>query len=96
MSHTAVAMSGQYPCLDEYRHYRSFPCSLCAAPRCWMGAKPQSAAWSPLTPGQKHCEVCGSAYRAYGKSKYCGDVCRKKAISKQRRRRRSRVSDLIY
>ncbi len=85
-----------YPCLDENRHYRSFPCSQCWAERCIFGKKPVSKARITLAPGQKACEVCGTPYQAYGKSKYCSDECRRKAIAKQRRRRRNRVSDMIY
>ncbi len=96
MSATAGVTSISYPCLDEYRRYRSFPCSQCTAPRCWMGAKPQSRARVVLAPGQKHCEVCGTPYQAYGKSKYCSDQCRRKAVAKQRRRRRTRVGEHIY
>lgn len=87
---------GVYPCLDENRRYRAFPCSQCKAERCIFGKKPASQARVSLAPGQKACEVCGSAYQAYGKSKYCSDACRRQAIAKQRRRRRNRVSDMIF
>ena len=86
----------KYPCLDENRRYRSFPCSQCQAERCSSGKKPASEPKVQLAPGQKACEVCGSSYQAYGKSKYCSDECRRKAIAKQRKRRRNRVSDMIY
>ena len=87
---------GMYPCLDENRRYRSFPCSQCKAERCIFGKKPVSQTRVTLAPGQKACEVCGTPYQAYGKSKYCSDECRRKAIAKQRRRRRNRVSDMIF
>ncbi len=87
---------GVYPCLDEYRRYRSFPCSQCKAERCLFGKKPISQIKVTLAVGQKACEVCSAAYKAYGKSKYCSDDCRRKAIAKQRKRRRSRVSDMIF
>ena len=85
-----------FPCLDENRRYRSFPCSQCKAAKCIFGKKPASKPRVTLAAGQKACEVCGSPYQAYGKSKYCTDECRRKAIAKQRRKRRSRVSDMIF
>jgi predicted nucleic acid-binding Zn ribbon protein len=87
---------GEYPCLDEHRRYKSFPCSQCQAVTCIFGKKPASKPQVTLSPGQKACEVCGTPYQAYGKSKYCSDDCRRKAIAKQRRRRRNRVSEMIY
>lgn len=86
-----------YPCLDENRRYRSFPCSECQAPACGMGKKPERRLKVELAPGQKACERCGTPYKAYGKSKYCSDTCRKQVIAHQRKRRRSRVNDaFIY
>lgn len=85
-----------FPCIDENRRYRSFPCSQCQAERCIFGKKPAAQVRVTLAPGQKACEVCGAPYQAYGKSKYCTDECRRKAIAKQRRKRRSRISDMIF
>lgn len=85
-----------YPCLDENRRYKSFPCSQCKASGCIFGKKPVRTLTVQLSPGQKACEVCGSSYQAYGKSKYCTEDCRRKAIAKQRKRRRNRVSDMIF
>ena len=86
-----------YPCIDPVTHrYRSFPCSQCQAPKCLFGRKPKGRVAVVLAPGQKACEVCGTPYRAYGKSKYCSDECRKRAVAKQRRRRRNRASEFIY
>ncbi|MDP9382811.1 MAG: hypothetical protein M3Q29_22245 [Chloroflexota bacterium] len=87
---------GPFPCVDENRRYRSFPCSQCKAEKCVFGKKPAAKAQITLAAGQKACEVCGTAYQAYGKSKYCSDECRRKAIAKQRRKRRSKISDMIY
>ncbi len=88
MSEPAITGRIRYPCLDEYRRYRSFPCAHCNAPGCIFGKGPVSRPAAQLAPGQKACEVCGGAYQAYGKSKYCSDECRRKAITNQRRRRR--------
>lgn len=85
-----------FPCLDENRRYRAFPCSQCKAPTCIFGKKPVAKTLVTLHIGQKACEVCGGAYQAYGKSKYCSDECRRKAVAKQRRKRRSKISDMIY
>lgn len=86
----------RYPCIDELRRYRSFPCSECRAEGCWMGRKPTPrAAATPLAAGEKACEVCGAPYEVSGKRKYCTDECRKKAVAKQRKGRRSRASQYI-
>ncbi|MDP9352431.1 MAG: hypothetical protein M3P51_12970, partial [Chloroflexota bacterium] len=74
----------------------AFPCSQCKAETCLFGKKPAVKESVSLVNGQKACEVCGSAYQAYGKSKYCSDDCRRKAIAKQRRKRRNKISDMIY
>jgi predicted nucleic acid-binding Zn ribbon protein len=49
-----------------------------------------------LRPGEKACAVCFHPFKAYGKGKYCGDECRRKAIAKQRRARRRREGIGIY
>lgn len=85
----------QYPCVDEMRRYRSFPCSQCWAETCLFGKKPAVRITVQLSPGQKACEVCSNPYQAYGKSKYCTDECRRKAVAKQRKIRRKRHSDFI-
>ncbi|MDP9350035.1 MAG: hypothetical protein M3P51_00595 [Chloroflexota bacterium] len=95
MSDQVVTFPIRYPCLDEYRRYRSFPCARCQAPGCIFGQKPVSRPATRLAPGQKACEVCGSAYHSYGKSKYCSDECRRKAVARQRRKRRSPTSEFI-
>lgn len=77
-----------YPCIDEYRRYRSYPCSRCRAAGCIFGSKPRRKMQAVLLPGQKACEVCGFPYQAYGKSKHCSDGCRRKAAVGRRRRRR--------
>ncbi len=81
---------GIYLCIGEYRRYRSYLCSRCQATGCLFGSKPERRTQVKLLPGQKACQVCGSAYQAYGKSKYCSDACRRKAVARQRRRRRIR------
>ncbi len=88
MSHPVVAVPIRYPCLDEYRRYRSFSWARCPAPGCIFGQKPGSGPTTQLGSGQMACEVCGSAYQSYGKSKYCSDECRRQAMAKRRRRRR--------
>jgi predicted nucleic acid-binding Zn ribbon protein len=50
----------------------------------------------PLAPGQKACEECGTPYQAYGKSKYCSDACRRKALAERRKIRRRRQAEFIY
>ncbi len=95
MSNPVVTIPTPYPCLDLYRRYRSFPCARCKAPGCIFGKKPVSRPAAQLAPGQKACEVCGSAYQAYGKSKYCSDGCRRTAVARQRRRRSSRTGEFI-
>lgn len=79
---------GVYPCLDEMRRYRSFPCSQCKAASCWMGKKP--AGRKPqLHPGQRACEHCGSPFRATGRNRYCTETCRYNAMMQRRRARRA-------
>lgn len=75
-----------YPCLDENRRYRSFPCSQCNASRCWMGKKPPKKV-VPAS-GERICESCGDAYRASGRSRYCSHNCRLQAMYRRRRNRR--------
>ena len=77
-----------YPCLDEQRRYRSFPCSQCKASSCWMGKKP-AAAKPVLHPGQRHCGHCGTPFRATGRNRYCTETCRYQAMMKRRRARRA-------
>ena len=89
-------MGGPWPCMDENRRYKSFPCSQCKSETCIFGKKPAGKKLITLAIGQKACDVCGTAYQAYGKSKYCSDDCRRKAIAKQRRKRRNKLSDMIY
>lgn len=94
MANTVVTGArSPFPCLDEQRRYRSYPCSLCDAPRCIFGKKPAPPLPS-LGPGEKHCEVCKTPYKPYGKGKYCKDACRRQAISQQRRKRRQQVGNL--
>ena len=81
-------LSGPYPCLDEHRRYRSFPCSECRAASCWMGEKPV-AAKPALHPGQRHCEHCGTPFRPTGRGRYCAESCRYQAMMRRRRRRRA-------
>lgn len=86
---TAPVQRETYPCLDPVTHrYRSFPCSKCRASGCIFGKKPVSKVRVELGPGRKACEECGAPYQAYGKSKYCSDACRKKAMYARRKRRR--------
>ncbi len=86
-----------YPCLDPAtRRYRSFPCSQCEAEGCLFGKKPVVRAKVNLAAGQKACERCGTPYQAYGKSKYCSDECRKKALYKRRKARRQRSLEYVY
>ncbi len=86
----------KYPCMDDMRHYRSFPCSQCWAETCLFGKKPLVRVKVQLAPGQKACEACGRPYQAYGKSKYCSDACRRKALAKRRKIRRRRQLEFIY
>ncbi len=50
-----------YPCLDELRRYRSFPCSQCKAVSCWMGSKPQLRPKGGMdaATGLPICDACG-------------------------------------
>lgn len=80
-----------YPCLDEFRRYRSFPgmCGRCTAPACWMGKKPIPAAKLVLHDGQRACEHCTTPYHATGRNRYCSETCRYQAMMKRRRARRA-------
>ncbi len=78
---------GIYPCLDEFRRYRSFPCSQCSAASCWMGKKP--AVQRALHPGQRACDHCHVPFRASGRNRYCSETCRYQAMMKRRRARRA-------
>ena len=78
-----------YPCLDELRRYRSFPCERCQAPSCWMGKKPTPARKLVLHEGQRPCEHCGTPFRASGRNRYCTETCRYRAMMKRRRARRA-------
>ena len=95
MSNTVSAAPIPYPCLDEHRRYRSFPCAQCQAVRCLFGEKPARKVQVRLAPGQKACEVCGTPYQAYVKSKYCSDECRRRAVAGQRWRRRTRAGEFV-
>lgn len=86
----------KHPCLDDMRRYRSFPCSECWAETCVFGKKPVVRMKVRLAPGQKACEACGSPYQAYGKSKYCSDACRRKALAERCKIRRRRQAQFIY
>ena len=77
-----------WPCLDDNRRYRSFPCSQCKAPSCWMGKKPKPVARIPLGPGQKPCNYCSTPFRANGRTRYCSETCRYKAMMQRRKARR--------
>jgi hypothetical protein len=79
-----------YPCLDEMRRYRAFPCSRCMAPRCWMGTKP-SGPKPVLHPGQRACEDCGTPFARSGRTRYCTETCRHRAMIRRRRARRVRI-----
>ena len=76
-----------YPCLDEHRRYRSFPCSECLAPRCVFGRKPAKPE-PELAPGQRRCNHCGTPFYATGRTLYCDETCRYRAMMKRRRVRR--------
>lgn len=75
-----------YPCLDENRRYRSFPCSRCDSPNCWMGKKPASEVIA--APGERICKECGEVYPQSGRSRYCSQTCRLQAMYKRRRAKR--------
>ena len=75
-----------YPCLDELRRYRTFPCSKCEAPDCWMGRKP-STKQLVLHPGQRACGCCDTPFTAYGRTRYCSETCRYRAMMARRARR---------
>ena len=77
-----------YPCLDEYRRYRSFPCAQCTAPKCWMGKKPVSAQAVKLHAGQRACAHCSRPFHATGRNRYCSESCRHNEMLARRRRRR--------
>ncbi len=81
-----------FPCLDEFRRYRSFPCSQCTAPACWMGKKPGASRKAPLHAGQRHCDHCARPYHATGRNRYCTETCRYQAMMKRRRARRASAS----
>ncbi len=83
-----------YPCVDENRHYRSYPCSRCTAPTCLFGKKPASKV--QLQPGEKLCEECRSPFEASGRSKYCSYDCRLQAMYKRRKSRRTGDPNSIY
>ncbi len=78
-----------WPCLDEYRRYRSYPCSRCQAPTCWMGKKPSSNRKPVLHPGQIYCNFCGTPFHATGRNRYCSETCRYQAMMKRRRARKA-------
>ncbi len=78
-------MMSVYPCLDELRRYRAYPCSQCTASRCWTGVKPQAK--PALHPGQRACDHCGTPFHATGRNRYCCDTCRYNAMMKRRRAR---------
>ncbi len=78
-----------YPCLDEYRRYRSFPCTRCTAPSCWMGKKPTPLRKVVLHEGQRLCDHCSTPYHASGRNRYCTETCRYQAMMKRRRARRA-------
>jgi hypothetical protein len=79
----------EWPCLDEHRRYRSFPCSQCKAATCWRGKKPASARPITLHAGQRACDHCGIPYHASGRNRYCSETCRYDAMMKRRRARRA-------
>ena len=88
---------GAYPCLDENRRYRGFPCSRCRAEGCAFGRKPIGARPRPvLNPGERECAVCHRPFRPIGRGRYCGDPCRKEAVAKRRRDRKRREGIGIY
>ena len=88
---------GAFPCLDESRGYRSFPCSRCRAEGCAFGKKPIAARPRPvLNPGERECGSCYKPFQAYGKGRYCGDPCRKEAAAKRHRERKRREGRFIY
>lgn len=78
-----------WPCLDEFRRYRSYPCGQCQAPSCWMGKKPANTRNIVLHPGQRACEHCAVPYHATGRNRYCSESCRYQAMMKRRRARRA-------
>ncbi len=78
-------MMSVYPCLDELRRYRAFPCSQCTASHCWTGRKPKPT--PRLHPGQQACNHCGAPFTPNGRSRYCTDSCRYDAMMKRRRDR---------
>ncbi len=79
-----------YPCLDEMRRYRSFPCSECQAPTCVFGKKPKRKV--ELEPGQKRCQMCQEPFwpgsGTLAKRRYCSVECRDKRRNQRRRARR--------
>ncbi len=76
-----------YPCVDEMRRYRSFPCSQCKAPDCLFGKKPAGPK-PKLAEGQRHCGHCSTPFRASGRNRYCSETCRYQAMMKRRRARK--------
>ena len=78
-----------WPCIDEFRRYRSFPCAQCTAPGCWMGKKPLMTHKLVLHPGQRLCGNCSNPYHASGRNRYCSETCRYQAMMKRRRARKA-------
>lgn len=83
-----------YPCIDENRHYKSYPCSLCTAPNCLFGRKPASRV--QLLPDERRCATCDSPFKASGRSKYCSYDCRLQAMYKRRKSKRTADPISIY
>lgn len=78
-----------YPCLDENKRYKSFPCSQCTAPSCWMGAKP-AAPLAQLHGKQIHCGHCKIPFTPIvGKQLYCSEPCRYARMMRRRQLRRN-------
>ncbi len=88
----SVRVNNVYPCLDEMRRYRSFPCSQCTAIGCIFGKKPKVRV--ELAAGQKRCalEECNQPFTpgpgVQQKTEYCCPQHRAKQKAKRRRERR--------
>ncbi len=69
-----------WPCLDENRRYRSFPCSQCTAEGCVFGKKPEAR---PV----KKCIRCGDPMPPHLKAHaiYCGGDCKWEAGEERKR-----------
>jgi hypothetical protein len=83
-------MATVYPCLDNNKRYRAFPCSQCTAPQCWMGKKPTPR--PQIREGQYECNECRKPFtRSFGtRQNYCSEPCRYTAMLRRRRARRVR------